>query len=280
MLGIGLNADAEHKAVLSADAVRPDHRGRAVGVGAPCACSRQSRHLTGDERPQSGEVSCPWARLGWGVADPDRNERRQLCSGRRAHVPHTDLVRCTLRRAAPCDCTTRPRGAIATRASASRASHVRRWWQQRRRGDDERRRPRYGRRIAVRRHTESKVSTRVLSAAPASEHRHAIGACTHPDRRQRSGDGSGRCVRALCAARVMTQRVDHHRRHCADATRSTLALARHPCRPRARATARPRARPRAAAVAACARSAQATSALRVTPPRHPPREPKVWYFCR
>ena len=88
-----------------------------------------------------------------------------------------------------------------------------------------------------------------------------------------------RCVRASCAARVMTQRAGHHCRHCTDAARSALALARHPCRPRARSSARPRVRPRAAAVAECARSAPATSTLRVTSPRHPPREPKVRYLA-
>ena len=56
-------------------AVRPGHRGRAVGVGAPGACGLRSRHLTGDLRPRSGEVSCPWARSGWGVAGPDRSPR-------------------------------------------------------------------------------------------------------------------------------------------------------------------------------------------------------------
>ena len=30
--------------------VRPDHRGSAVVFGAPCACGRRSRHLTGEQR--------------------------------------------------------------------------------------------------------------------------------------------------------------------------------------------------------------------------------------
>ena len=39
--------------------VRPDHRGRAVVFGAPCACGRRSRHLTGEQQARCGEVSCP-----------------------------------------------------------------------------------------------------------------------------------------------------------------------------------------------------------------------------
>ena len=39
--------------------VGPDHRGRAVVFGAPCACGRRPRHLTGEQRPRCGGVSCP-----------------------------------------------------------------------------------------------------------------------------------------------------------------------------------------------------------------------------
>ena len=46
----GLHLTTCHLGIQRQHAVRPDHRGRAVVFGAPCACGRRPRHLTGSAR--------------------------------------------------------------------------------------------------------------------------------------------------------------------------------------------------------------------------------------